>query len=824
MSLIALGGQWQLCDETGTHKLEMVLPGDLITALHVAGQISDPYWGMNEYDVRWVANRDWTATKTITLAADQTDADLVVSRLDTIASISVNDAPVAVTENAFRRYRFSLAGKLKAGSNTIKITFHSPVRAANERQASQPFFVPFTEHYPGISGNMLRKPQCDFGWDWNAALMPMGLYGDMYLDADTGLVLGDTIIQQDHSAHSVSLTINQKIDVGSPQQANATLCGQTVAGTLQDGQLVFTMQIDNPDLWWPVNQGPQTLHDLLIEVDERQINRRVGLRRLDLVSEPDEVGRSFMFVVNGRPVFAMGANWIPEDALAGNTSASALRGLLQSAIDANMNMVRVWGGGWYESDLFYDLCDEMGILVWQDAMFSCSLYPADDAFLAEVAAEVRDNAGRLQHHACLALWCGDNELIGALTWYEESVRDRDRYLVAYDRLNRVIEAAVKEVDAQANWWPSSPSPGPLSFGDSWHDDSSGDMHFWSVWHEGRNFEHYRDVKPRFCSEFGFQSYPSMSVIRRFADPDDFNIAAPVMESHQKNVGGNARIAETMFRYFRFPITFEDFVYVSQVQQALAIHTAVTFWRSLKPHCMGTLIWQLNDTWPVCSWASLDHGGGWKLLHYLARRFYAPVHVSAAPQGDGFCLTAVNDSNTPVALTVRAEALACDGRCRDLGTATVGVDISASIPILETGSLAADEVLVFNWHGSASGSADDCMGDYSSDQHVGEDHFAPCPYKELPLLDPVIQMKVSRQGQAFQISLMAEKPAFFVAIEANCDGRFSDNGFLLRPGVQRDITFISADVDADPGENATAINRPGADFTLRHLHAATYNQF
>ena len=816
MSLTTLAGQWQLSDETGTHRLDIALPGDLITALHAARQIADPYWGMNEYDVRWVADRDWTATRTITLAADQTDADLVVSRLDTIASISVNDAPVAVTENAFRRYRFPLTGKLTAGSNTIKITFHSPVRAANERQASQPFFVPFTEHYPGISGNMLRKPQCDFGWDWNAALMPMGLYGDMYLDADTGLVLGDTIIQQDHSAHSVSLTINQKIDAGSPQQANATLCGQTVAGTLRDGQLVFTMQIDNPDLWWPVNQGPQTLHDLLIEVDGRQINRRVGLRKLELVSEPDEVGRSFMFVVNGRPVFAMGANWIPEDALAGNTSASALRGLLQSAIDANMNMVRVWGGGWYESDLFYDLCDEMGILVWQDAMFSCSLYPADDAFLAEVAAEVRDNAGRLQHHACLALWCGDNELIGALTWYEESVRDRDRYLVAYDRLNRVIEAAVREVDAQANWWPSSPSPGPLSFGDAWHDDSSGDMHFWSVWHEGRNFEHYRDVKPRFCSEFGFQSYPSMSVIRRFADPDDFNIAAPVMESHQKNVGGNARIAETMFRYFRFPVTFEDFVYVSQVQQALAIHTAVTFWRSLKPHCMGTLIWQLNDTWPVCSWASLDHGGGWKLLHYLARRFYAPVHVSATPQDDGFRLTAVNDSAAPVTLTIRAEALACDGRCRDLGVVTADIDIAAAMPVLQTGSLAADEVLVFSWHDGAQENANPDTGE----QLAGEDHLAPRPYKELPLLDPVIQMQVSRQGQAFQITLMAEKPAFFVAVEADCDGRFSDNAVLLRPGVRRDITFISAEAEADANTGPDARDKP--NFTIRHLHAATYN--
>ena len=797
MSRLSLAGEWQLSDETGGYNIGVSFPTDLITALHAAGRIPDPYWGMNEYDVRWVAERDWTARRQFTLTAEQTVADLVISRLDTVTSIRVNGALVASTENAFRRYRLPLSPWLVVGKNNIEITFYSPVRAAATRQDSQPFFVPFTEHYPGVSGNMLRKPQCDFGWDWNAALMPMGIYGDLYLDTDTALVPGDTIIQQAHQDGHVTLNIVQQIAAGAVTEARASICGATTSGHSTAGAVSFTLDITDPDLWWPVNLGPQTLHDLVIDIDGHLIMRRVGLRKLELVSEPDAVGRSFMFRVNDRPIFAMGANWIPEDALAGQTSGAALRGLLQSAADANMNMLRVWGGGWYESDAFYDICDELGILVWQDAMFSCSLYPADDAFLAEVASEITDNASRLQHHACLAVWCGDNELIGALTWYEESIADRDRYLVAYDRLNRTIETALKAVDPQVNWWPSSPSPGPLSFGDAWHDDSAGDLHFWSVWHEGRDFEHYRDVKPRFCSEFGFQSYPSMPVIRKFADAADFNIAAPVMESHQKNVGGNARIAETMFRYFRFPVGFEDFVYVSQVQQALAIHTAVTCWRSLKPHCMGALIWQLNDTWPVCSWASLDHGGGWKLLHYVARRFFAPVTVSAMPGEDGFVLMAVNDSAALVTLVIHAEALACDGRRRDLGQARLVIGFDSAVPALTTGGLEQDEILVFSW-----------QGDGPDDNICGEDHLAPRPYKQLPLASPSISMDVTADEEGWKIIMKTDLPAFFVALEADCDGRFSDNGFLLRPGHPRFVTFNATDSSAAP------------QFALRHLQRAT----
>ena len=432
-----------------------------------------------------------------------------------------------------------------------------------------------------------------------------------------------------------------------------------------------------------------------------------------------------------------------------------------------------------------------------DFMISCNLYPSTPGFLAEVDAEVRDVVARIGHHACLALWCGDNELIGALTWFPESRKDRDRYLVSYDRLNRTIEAALKATDPDANWWPSSPSPGPLSFGDAWHDDSSGDMHFWSVWHEGRDFDHYRDVAPRFCSEFGFQSYPSLQVIRRFADPADFNISAPVIESHQKNAGGNARIAETMFRYFRFPVDFGSFVYLSQVQQGLAIKTAVTHWRSLKPQCLGALYWQLNDTWPVCSWSSLDHGGNWKLLHHMSKDFFAPVLVSALPGTGGIDLRAVNDRLVPVDLTVVAMAARMDGTLRQVAQATVTVPPDAAVPVLHVPAVAlgADEILAFTWQ--------------SGEETFGSDIFAPKPWKAYDLLPPQIAHQVAQVPGGWQITLSAQRLALFVALEADQPGRFSRNAFALLPGQDARITFTPEAAG------------PAPRFTLRDLQSATY---
>jgi beta-mannosidase len=792
-SPLDLGGHWHL-DPGGDYACPLHLPGDGITALYDAGLIPDPYWGRNEYDLRWISERDWVATRTFT--HDGSDADLVIDGLDTVAEIVLNGGHLALKSNAFRRWRIPTRGRLKAGENTIEIHFRSPVAEAAARQEAQPFFIPYiANNNPIPNGNMLRKPACDWGWDWNIALAPFGVAGSIGLEP-LGPRFEAVIVSQSHYADRIDVALKVQTH-GLPDGAivSATLCGVTVTAPVYRDHAHPTIPVTGAALWWPVGLGEQALHDLTITCDGLTTTRRIGLRDLSLVTEKDASGLSFKFRCNGFDVFARGANWIPADALAGRITPEATRDLLQSAVDANMNMIRIWGGGRYEPDSFYDACDELGLLIWQDFMFSCNLYPSTPDFLADVDAEVRENVARIQHHACIALWCGDNELVGALTWFEESRKDRDRYLVNYDRLNRAIETALKQTDPDANWWPSSPTPGPMSFGDAWHDDGSGDMHFWSVWHEGRDFDHYRDVAPRFCSEFGFQSYPSMDVIRTFAGPEDFNIAAPVLESHQKNKGGNARIAETMFRYFRWPQRFEDFVYLSQVQQGLAIKTAVTHWRSCKPRCMGTLIWQLNDTWPVCSWSSLDYGGGWKLMHHMARRFYAPVLVTAVPDASGIRLIGVNDTRDPVSLTVTAHAAAMDGTTRPLGEATVTVGADATEALHIAGiEIGPQEILAFTWTSTAG---------------QGGDIHAPHPFKAYDLLPPKLTQTIAQDGTDWTITLSAEALALFVSVEADVPGRFSTNAFALFPGHPATVRFTPR----DKGQTPT--------FTLRDLHGATH---
>jgi beta-mannosidase len=791
---VDLSGRWALTDDRGEHALEIELPTDVITALERAGHIPDPYHGRNEYGLRWIAERDWTLRRRVTLT-DPAVA-LVLSGVDCVAVVRVNGQVVLETANAFRSYRADLGAVARVGENEIEIVLHSNIAAAEAAQQAQPFRVPYhAGNCPIPNGNMLRKVQCDFGWDWNIALAPMGVYGDLRLEPARALRIAGLTVTQDHEPGRVTVTVTGEAGATEEKICRVALAGQSVEAVVTEGRFTARIEVEEPQLWWPAGQGAQVLHDLTVTLGSATVTRRIGLRRLELVSEPDETGRSFGFRVNGRDVFARGANWIPADALPGRITQENARDLLQSAVDANMNMIRVWGGGRYEPDWFYDLCDEMGLMVWQDFMFACHLYPSTPEFLSEVAQEVRETVARLRHHACLALWCGDNELIGALTWFPESVENRDRYLVSYDRLNRTIEAALREVAPEANWWPSSPSPGPMSFGDAWHDDSAGDMHFWSVWHEGRDFDHYRDVSPRFCSEFGFQSYPSMSVIRQFADPADFNIAAPVLESHQKNAGGNARIAETMFRYFRFPKDFESFVYLSQVQQGLAIRTAVDHWRSLKPRCMGTLYWQLNDTWPVCSWSSLDHGGGWKLLHHMARRFYAPVRVVAVPEGEAIVLRAVNDTGAPVALDLTAEALALDGRTEAVAAEVVTVGPDAAVEVLRVArsALGGDRLLGWSWRHAGG---------------AGAEHHAPRPYKAYDLCPPGIGMQVTEVPDGWEITLRATALALFVSLEADRAGRFSDNAVTLIPGRPVTIAFRPEGGGADPA------------FTLRDLHGAT----
>ena len=786
MTMIDLSGTWRLSSLDEETTALMPVPGDVHTALKNAGLIADPYVGRNELDLGWVAHTDWQIEQDFVLTDTSGDWYLDVTDLDTVATIEINGQVVLQADNAFRRYRPDVTQALKTGDNRIRIVFSSSIREGAERQARQPFYIPYsTANSPIPNGNMLRKPQCHFGWDWNIALAPLGLYGTIALKKLETARIEHVVTHQVHGETGVDVTVTVTLFAQAQGYVALVLelgeervkldCGVKPGETT----VSYIFHIDEPRLWWPAGSGEQALYTLTVESPSETIIRQIGLRTVELLTDKDEAGSRFAFAINGREIFCRGANWIPADALFSLTSEDKTRDLLQSAVDANMNMIRVWGGGFYEADWFYDLCDTLGLMVWQDFQFSCNLYPSTPDFLDNVAVEVDYQVRRLSSHPSIVLWCGDNELVGALTWFKQSIENRDRYLVSYDRLNRVVEQGLEKAAPDAIWWPSSPASGYLDYGDAWHADGSGDMHYWSVWHENKPFADYRKVRPRFCSEFGFQSYTSLPVIKTYAADTDMNIASPVMEWHQKNVGGNERIAATMFRYFRFPEGFANFVYVSQVQQALAIQTAVDYWRSLKPHCMGTLYWQLNDTWPVASWASLDYGGGWKVLHYLARRFFQPVAVAAIPSEDGaeIRMSLVNDTLSDVTVSLSLSLLTLAGERRDLLSvdAVVGPDAAVTAITVPATDIPPDCLLA--WHFSAGNG----MG--------GEGHFVPGTYKGLDLQPSQLTMSVSPAPEGgFDLLVQSDGLALFVMIETETPGRFSDNAFDLASGESRRITF------------------------------------
>lgn len=787
---IDLSGPWTLTSADGDITAPITLPGDVHTALTAAGLIPDPYVGRNEEAVQWVAHRDWVLERRFLLPEPDGDWYLDIDYLDTVAAVFVNDAPVLLADNCFRRYRPDVGAQLKAGENVIRIVFQSSIAAGADRQARQPFYVPY---HPGNSpipnGNMLRKPQCHFGWDWNIAIAPLGLYGTIRLCRLDRARIEHVTTRQTHNADgSVYLQVAATVFAKNPDivALHFALGDERVRLDVgvNAGETVVThvFEIAAPRLWWPAGSGEQALYTLGVELPGDVVVRQIGLRMMELVTTPDAAGSRFALKVNGREIFCRGANWIPADALFSLSSPDGTADLLQSAAAANMNMIRVWGGGFYEPDWFYDLCDRLGLLVWQDFMFACNLYPSTEDFLDNVAREVDYQVRRLSSHPSLALWCGDNELVGALTWFDEPRKDRDRYLVSYDRLNRTIEQAMRKAAPDAIWWPSSPASGYLDFGDAWHADGSGDMHYWSVWHENKPFDNYRSVRPRFCSEFGFQSYTSLPVIKTYAEARDMNIASPVMELHQKNAGGNERIAATMFRYFRFPKDFPNFVYLSQIQQGLAIKTAVEYWRSLKPHCMGTLYWQLNDTWPVASWSSLDYGGRWKAMHYLVRRFFQPVAIAAIPEEGGGAIrfSLVNDTLADVTVDLSIALLDMKGERRPLVDARAACtpDAAVTAATVTAADLPAGALIV--WRFTASNGMQ------------GEGHYVHGTYKALDL-EPAGLTFTQEDGPdgTIHLDVTATGLALFVMIETDTDGRYSDNAFDLAAGETRRIAFTPA---------------------------------
>ncbi len=787
-----LNGQWKLtCGKDG-RSMDALVPGDNLSAMVDAGLAPDPYAGTNELDLQWLGSSDWTYTRDFDVTAKllaESSVALCCDGVDTVAEISINGRRAGAMDNMFRRYRFEVKKLLKPGKNTIAIHIkaHEPVSRKLAKALSHP-----SPHgmnpVQSMHRNMIRKVQCHSGWDWGPCLMVSGIQGGISLHAASDVrldyVMTEPAFRGKDALVKVIIEAQGLRDGTVPIEIKIGGASLKTSVKLQKGPntIVRTLRVKNVRRWWPNGHGEQYRYDLKVRLGSASWNRKIGLRSLELINKEDKTGLSMIFRVNGVDIFCKGADWIPADSMPQRQTPAVYENLLQSAADANMNMLRVWGGGQYERDIFYELCDAKGLLIWQDFMFACSLYPATPDFLDNVRAEVAHQVKRLRDHACIAIWCGNNENFAALNWYQESRDNRDRYLVDYDRLYEgVIGATVDACDPTRSYWPCSPSGGRGDYSDCFHNDTRGDMHYWEVWHGGKPFQAYYDKTPRFCSEFGYQSFPSMDVIRTYASPDQFNVTAPVMEHHQRNGGGNSKIIEMFSRYFRMPQGFENFVYLSQVQQGVAIRTAVEYWRSIRPVCMGTIFWQLNDCWPVASWASLNYGGKWKILHYMAKRFFAPVMLTMFQRkyGQPIELWGVNDRQQKRSGSLRVSLVGFDGRTlwTDRRKFTLPPGSSRRLAIYPLNKLPAAPNQGF------------MIAEMTTEEGKVRNDLFLTEYKRCPLPPAKIRTSVKADGGGFLVTLKTDAPAFFVTADADgIPGVFDDNAVTLLASESRTLRF------------------------------------
>jgi len=636
------------------------VPGCVHTDLLAQGLIKDPFEGTNEKDLQWIENEDWEYRTSFEAGSNflsHRNVELEFDGLDTYADVYLNDSLLLVADNMFRRWRVSCAGALLEGRNTLRVHFHSPVAAARERWNA------LGCELPGGPRVLTRKAAYQYGWDWAPRFVTSGIWRPARLVAwDAARIAKLAIIQNSVTETSADLTARLEVESVERQTATLTIAledsrFENVDVDLVPGRNVVSLHfsIPEPELWWTNGLGGQHLYNILAELrcggdllDWRA--ERIGIRTIELVREKDRAGTSFYFRLNGMPVFMKGANYVPQDCFLPRVSNVRREYLVASAANAGMNMLRVWGGGVYEEDDFYDLCDEYGILVWQDFMFACAMYPGDSTFLENVEQEAIDNVTRLRNHPCIALWCGNNEIDEAWHnwgWQRQfgiSAADSARIWSDYEKLfHEILPAVVDRCDGERAYWPSSPSYGradPRSL-------TEGDSHYWGVWHDSEPFEAFTKKVPQFMSEFGFQSLPSAGTIMRFARPEDQWIDSPVMLSHQKHPRGNELIRTYMERYYRTPLDFLSFAYVSRLLQAEGMKVGIEAHRRAKPYCMGSLYWQLNDCWPAASWSSIDYGGNPKALYYYARNAFNEVLVSPIIENDTVRVYVVSDRLSPV---------------------------------------------------------------------------------------------------------------------------------------------------------------------------------
>ena len=670
------------------------VPGTVHSDLFANELIPDPYVGAPEAGLQWIGLADWeyrTRFDAPRNASGAARSDLVFEGLDTFAEVWLNGEKLLDANNAFRTWRVPVQGKLRARDNELRIVLRSPIARLLPQVQAMPHKI--AGNYPSpygdepkdaMTGNFARKPGYHYGWDWGPRYVTAGIWKPVVLESWDALRIDDLQLRQDRVEEARAdiaaiVTIDAVRDGAhevrlwqtAPGGRRSLAARRRVALRAGANRIELPVRVERPQRWFPAGYGAQPLYRYEVEAGDAKRSARTGLRKVELRRDPDDKGRSFYFAVNGIPVFAKGANSIPFDMFQPRVTRAKLRRVLESARDANMNMVRSWGGGYYESDDFFDLADELGLLVWQDFMFGGGMQPAwDDAFRANVVAEARDQVRRLRNHPSIVLWCGNNEEEIAWKYWghgktlqEADPAFADKVWKGYVQLfGTDLREVVAEEGGGIGYWSSSPGDDLAEVANT---PASGDMHYWEVWgNPAHPVTKYLEITPRFMSEYGLQAWPVQRTIDAFARRSEQGIASPVIEAHQKFLAGkgNERLMKYVKDEFNEPREFAQFAYLSQVAQAEGIELAALHHRASRPFTMGSLYWQLNDVWPGASWSSVDWFGRWKALQFHARRFYAPVAVAALRNAQGVtAVSLLNDRTRPVRGELRLRVMSLDGK-------------------------------------------------------------------------------------------------------------------------------------------------------------------
>ena len=810
MQTYTLNGTWQLsAGHRSLESVDMQIPGTVLSGLLAAGKIKDPFYRTNEDATRALFWKDYVFTRTFDVDEEllaQQHIVLVCEGLDTLAEISINGTFLAKTDNMHRTWKFQAKKLLHPGKNEIQIVFRSVLRFIED--------YPYEAHKKinyipcgSMKGNqLLRKAHSMFGWDWGPQTIDAGIFRDIYLQGYSHARIEDIRIHQQHAKNvsvQTSITLSESVpgqklcvelsEDGADKPLQTKLCK-----TNADGVAAVDFVIENPKLWWPNDYGDQPLYIVrttLLDEDGtslESITRRIGLRTLTISQEKDEWGNEFAFCVNGVKIFTRGGNYIPDDCLYTRITEKKLDYILESCRRAHFNCVRVWGGGYYPSDAFYDLCDEKGLIVWQDLMYACNVYDVTDAFAENCRQETYDNVRRLRHHASLGLWCGNNEIESAWDHWGDFQKETPYLRADYIRLfEEVLPKAVQEADGETFYWHSSPSSGGCF--DNPDDANRGDTHYWDVWHGQKPFTDYRKYFFRFCSEFGFQSFPCAKTVNSFTLEDDRNIFSRVMESHQKNDAANGKMLYYLSENLRYPKDLTHLLYASQVLQGMAIKYGVDHWRRNRGRCMGTLYWQINDDWPAPSWSSIDYFGRWKALHYMAQKFYAPHAVSMTLEDHRCHVYFSNESfeTTEYSLTLSIRDLS--------GNVLETYETKGNSPAFSAIETAVVDIC--SWEDQK----DDVFLEaviHTKDQKVLKDVETLVPYKYLNLKNPVISTEAEETNDAFILHISSDCFAPFVALDFDdADVIFSDNFFHLTDKTVQDILVKKEDILQGHFENA-----------------------